>query len=661
MNSGKIPQQLFTEMLNSYRLSLEDFKEAENNQLEFSRSFTNKLFKKKDKNFHTITSKDDFNHLTDETEELPFLIYQPLNDHSRPYLEIGDILFSYRNGQFNGLDNALQMRGIYGLGIALSNPMKISNENEKRHEYKDYCVLVFYPFKLQKHLSVRDIQLNPITINLTPYNGNRNDSLQHIPNDKHYKSLSGMILYKNPHLKKAFEFINVHVEPRITPDILWNRQMNKGEENNIIFDYKTAFKNWLIKERDIKPKSQSNYISAINTLNKTWNTQNDNKIDIWVEPYIVKDQIGLNTLFNDFYIDELNQKQNNQLSAAIKYYFTFLDELSENCIQGINRIYFGAPGTGKSYTIEKFIKKNGIPHYNYKEDYSNVFRLTLHPEFTYTDFVGQIMPVVTPIDESHNKTRIEYKFTPQMFTRALRYAFDNMTEPVFLILEEMSRSNVAAVFGDLFQLLDRDENGESEYRIDNSFIASEIWNDYTKKIYLPNNFFILGTVNTSDQNVFVMDTAFKRRFEFEYIDAQKLVKDQNGEPLNNFTFHFLDDNEDILYDWATLYRTLNDFITKTDQEGLGLSEDKQLGQFFIKFKSNNNNYNYNQFSGKLLEYLWNDVQKASFSYVSIFKHDIQNFSQAYRAVRNGKNVFSKDFLNNLYANKEKIEGTHEEL
>lgn len=558
--SDFMTETLFEDLLDSYGMTIGDYSATENDQIAFSQRMVEKLFKKENKNFHTITSKSNFNHLTDESDETTFLLYEPLNNHSRPYLGIGDILFCYRSGQFSSLGEALKQRGIYGLGIALSNPLKISDKYTGHNDYKNYGIIVYYPFKLKKHLSVRDIQLNPSTIDLTPYNGNRNDSLQYIPKKKHYESLLGMILYKNPFLSEAFSFLNLDVKEKKIPDDVWH----KSEVDN--------------------------------------------------------DRVTVR-----------NEKTD---------------------ILGINRIYFGAPGTGKSYAIQQFIKENGITHYTNKEDCPNVFRVTLHPEFTYTDFIGQVMPVVTPVSEGSDQTKIEYTFKPQIFTKALKFAFEHKDEPVFLVLEEMSRANVASVFGDIFQLLDRDESGESEYRIDNDLIANEVFNDPSRKVYLPNNLFILGTVNTNDQNVFVMDTAFKRRFEFEYMDAQRIVKDDTGQPLNNFKFQLAGD---VSFDWVTLYQALNKFITNQKDEGLGLNEDKQVGQFFIKFRKNDETYNYNQFSGKLLEYLWNDVQKATYTDVSLFKRKFVNFSQIYQAVQKKKNIFSDQLLEQIRVTKQKLE------
>lgn len=646
IESEIIPVNLFEELLRSYDLSFEDFENGEKNQEDFSRSVIDKLFGKENRNYHTIISKDNFNNLTNESNETPILLYTPLNDHSRSHLSIGDILFSYRSGQFRDLDNALRMRGIYGLGIALSNPLKISDEYSGRNEYKNYGIIVIYPYKLIKHLSVRNIQLNPNTIDLTPYNGNRNDSLQYIPDKKHYTSLLGMLLYENPHFKTFYQRLNLDIQKEITPETLWSKK--NSSELKETKNYLELFKKWLNGQTELSSKTTINYISALNTLNRTWNEDNEVKIDIWNDPYYIKNEIGESTLLNNPSIISLNREQNHSQSEAINYYFRFLDELTKTEIIGINRLYFGAPGTGKSYSISEYIRDNGIPEYNEKSDFPNVFRVTLHPEYTYSDFVGQIMPVSIPVKGDKDRTRIEYRFTPQIFTLALKRAFKKEDEPIFLVLEEMSRANVAAVFGDLFQLLDRDENGESEYRINNSLIADEIWSDQNKKIYLPKNLFILGTVNTSDQNVFIMDTAFKRRFEFEYIDAQDIAKDENGQPLNNFTFNFkTEQNEDITVDWITFYTTLNEFITSKNEQGLGLTEDKQVGQFFIKFRTNDVDYNYNQFKNKLLEYLWNDIEGASFSDLKLFDNDIVNFSQAYRAVDEQQNIFSAEFLGRL--------------
>lgn len=311
---------------------------------------------------------------------------------------------------------------------------------------------------------------------------------------------------------------------------------------------------------------------------------------------------------------------------------------------GINRLYFGAPGTGKSYEIETFIKSHGIPNYSDLKGHPNVFRTTLHPEYAYNDFVGQIMPIVKNIEDGNNSKEITYEFKAQIFTEALKRAVTKSSEPVFLIMEEMSRSNVSAVFGDIFQLLDRNEDGVSDYRINNSFISQAIYNNETIPIYIPNNLFILGTVNTNDQNVFVMDTAFKRRFEFEYVDTQKFAKKSDGTFENNYIFKIFDiENGEQNVSWIEFLIHLNSFIV----DELELSEDKQVGQFFIKFKESNDVYNKDQLKGKLLQYLWSDIQEATYSDAQLFVPEIKSFGQLYRSFNSDINIFSMEFLEGL--------------
>ncbi len=309
---------------------------------------------------------------------------------------------------------------------------------------------------------------------------------------------------------------------------------------------------------------------------------------------------------------------------------------------GKNIIYYGAPGTGKSYGVSKEIEQ---VYPNFKDERSDdssfVFRTTFHPEYTYTDFVGQVMPKVT-------NGLITYEFVPGIFTQALAKAMDSKQEgrPVFLVLEELSRANVAAVFGDLFQLLDR-HNGQSEYSITNSLIAKEVYGDSgaESKIYIPNNLHIYGTVNTNDQNVFVMDTAFKRRFEWKYVST-KPVSDENN-PL--IKIKGLEGNDSNV-EWHKFYQRLNKFIT-TD---MALGEDKQVGQFFIKF-TDNDKENRNQLQNKLLQYLWDDVQGASFNGVKLFDPSISTFSELYDKFGHNQKVFSDDFLEKLFPYERTVE------
>lgn len=240
------------------------------------------------------------------------------------------------------------------------------------------------------------------------------------------------------------------------------------------------------------------------------------------------------------------------------------------------KILFGAPGTGKSFQVDQIIKEESILD-------ENLFRTTFHPEYTYSDFIGQLLPTIK--ENEKGETSITYAFNKGVFTKALEKAYEDTSIRVFLVLEEMSRGDVSAIFGDIFQLLDRIKDGPkkgySRYSINNDVLSKDIVNIIGNKILLPPNLFILGTVNTSDQNVFVLDTAFKRRFEWEYIST-KPVKDDDGNYINNVSIKIYTENNDpIKSDWIEFYQSLNKFISSKNY--LELGEDKQLGQFFLEF------------------------------------------------------------------------------
>ncbi len=276
-----------------------------------------------------------------------------------------------------------------------------------------------------------------------------------------------------------------------------------------------------------------------------------------------------------------------------------IEELTDTEIQSDlhakNLIIYGVPGCGKSYHIEKY--------YTGKFDMETMERIVFHPDYTYSDFVGQILP------QSKN-TDISYPFIPGPFTRILAKAYnpENKDKMFYLIIEEINRGNAPAIFGDIFQLLDRDENGTSKYTINNREIAKVLRGDNTDnfQISLPNNLTILATMNTADQNVFTLDTAFKRRWTMKSIENKfpldnngQIKKDDNGKPLHAYADTQIC-NTDIT--WMEFVETINPKIIELNK-GLG-TEDKRIGTYFateeeIKDKE--------LFSHKVLMYLWNDA------------------------------------------------------
>ena len=289
------------------------------------------------------------------------------------------------------------------------------------------------------------------------------------------------------------------------------------------------------------------------------------------------------------------------------------------------KIYYGCPGTGKSHKVkgltegadgEKtvYFDESGakVADVNAVEDKSklssNIFRTTFHPDYDYSSFVGSYKPVMQPVlDADGNETGKEdlvYAFVPQVFTNAYVRAWKSLADEsltdaekqVYLIIEEINRGNCAQIFGDLFQLLDR-KNGFSEYPIIpdaelRKYLAKEkIENNMLR---LPANLHILATMNTSDQSLFPMDSAFKRRWAMEYIPINL-----EQEKAKTFTFKV----KGVDYSWVEFLAKVNPLIRKATD-----SEDKQMGEFFIK-----ESVSEEDFKNKVIFYIWNDVCKDLYS------------------------------------------------
>ena len=324
----------------------------------------------------------------------------------------------------------------------------------------------------------------------------------------------------------------------------------------------------------------------------------------------------------------------------------------------LQQIIYGAPGTGKSHAIKMETKV--------WEEKGRVVRTTFHPDSDYATFVGAYKPTTESVQRyditnkpiiRDNKPVMEqiitYEFVEQAFLQAYIDAWKNREEPEFLIIEEINRGNCAQIFGDLFQLLDRGDDGYSEYAVRadkdlqkhlcKAFEDVEI-EDYPNiksgtELLLPNNLYIRATMNTSDQSLFPIDSAFKRRWDWKYVPIAK--GNDNGTELN-WKIE-IDGNQ---YDWWTFIKTINKHVFDTTN-----SEDKQLGFFFCK--ANNNIISAETFVCKVIFYLWNDVFKDFGFEDKIFedkedsvnpKLSVDKFYMANGAV-NGKKI--KMFLKNL--------------
>ncbi|MGX7092568.1 AAA family ATPase [Hutsoniella sourekii] len=250
-------------------------------------------------------------------------------------------------------------------------------------------------------------------------------------------------------------------------------------------------------------------------------------------------------------------------------------EYNSKIKQGLprNKIIFGAPGTGKSFRLNE--EKDAL-----LKDGGEYERVTFHPDYSYGAFVGTYKPI--PTIDSRGEESISYEYVPGPFMRLFVKAIKNLNSdeqerPFLLLIEEINRANTAAVFGDVFQLLDRKEN-ISEYPIQTSedmrkYLSKELGGlpDNYREIKLPGNLFIWATMNSADQGVFPMDTAFKRRWTFEYLDV-----DANENEISNLYVFLGSSAKEKKVKWNELRKGINDYLSNER-----INEDKLIGPFFI--------------------------------------------------------------------------------
>lgn len=272
-----------------------------------------------------------------------------------------------------------------------------------------------------------------------------------------------------------------------------------------------------------------------------------------------------------------------------------------------NFLLYGVPGCGKSFYVEK--------HYESKVEEGFTIRVVFHPDYTYSDFVGQVMPILKtiPNEQGEDEKKLQYEFVPGPFTQILQTAYLEPEKQCLLIIEELNRGNAPAIFGEIFQLLDRNDNGESKYGIYNADIAKYAYTDLTKydgwqeeavakeSIKLPPNLTIVATMNTSDQNVFTMDTAFQRRWQMKHIPNRFTGESLDEKTINHVAKHL--PNSEI--SWGAFAQTVNRKM-HTANLGFGGTEDKSLGVYFA---TDNDLDDAERFAEKVLKYLWDDAFK----------------------------------------------------
>ena len=420
-------------------------------------------------------------------------------------------------------------------------------------------------------------------------------------------------------------------------------------EFNIIDDVES--KN---KYVNIKPKyNMTPSIDRLNQILESTSVYDEDKLFYFIFKYgnFIKELGGV-SIFNTNTIYQSNKDRidaaynvfdmlnNENINIGYEYpsAITILKKHLRNCQdKPLQQILFGAPGTGKSHTINSdanITEKNSI-------------RTTFHPDSDYSTFVGCYKPT-----KDEERGEITYDFTPQAFTNAYVAAWKKVESPFFLIIEEINRGNCAQIFGDIFQLLDRDEYGYSSYKTTpDQDLANYIRKQFTdtdiddeevksgKKMQLPPNLYIWATMNTSDQSLFPIDSAFKRRWDWRYIPIDYTDRG-----------HYIACG-DTQYSWADFLQKVNDRVESVTQ-----SEDKKLGYWFMGNGTEQKEIAIDRFVSKVIFYLWNDVFKDfGKSGNTIFKDSFAKFHLFFDFSGKPKVDVVKAFLDALEVNSGEIE------
>ena len=330
-------------------------------------------------------------------------------------------------------------------------------------------------------------------------------------------------------------------------------------------------------------------------------------------------------------IDAFEQNSNlrNYFASQNFHEFDFSDNnnhpspsVSQNRNPGENIIYYGAPGTGKSHKIDTLCTS------------TNSIRTVFHEGFQYGDFVVSLKPRM-------NGGNIEYSFRPGPFCMALKLVEQNPDIPVYLVIEEINRASAAAIFGDIFQLLDRLPSGRSKYDI--SVYDTDML-DYLKdnapsslvgdRLHLSSNLNLYATMNSSDQAVMPLDTAFKRRWKFEYVPLD--FSGQNMATASEIQIGF-NDGSTLPISWKDFALTINDVLSKR-----GIPEDRLLGPWFLSESDIGDTSTFAQsLKSKVMLYLWSDVMQ-HYDKGILFSSNVKTFGELVVAFDGGAPVFSGD-------------------
>ncbi len=516
------------------------------------------------RNYFTISSKDSFSEMPTIIRDDSWgesIIYFPLNDHSRSFLKKGDVLFCYRQGQFSDLNEGLNQRGIYAIGIAGSDPVELFPNEEKHNKWG---VLVCFPIKLPNHLELRNIQMHPSTIDLTPYNGNRNDALQHIPNEKHYLTLLNMLYSRNNEIQDCFiEFFeDIKFENIDLPSSLFSKYYQNPHKGKLQIDSKSnliqeSFTEWFHKDENYK-KSYDGLVNVkvLNFWDKVFFDSEVFNIDCdKIEDSIIRIEKKISDKNNIEWksYSEASSKGAPEAVMGKNNYIKFLNEFLniEQNIENIrnSKYHLAVPTPTISLQNEKNISSINQTEFDINSFLNNIVKAgLLFSNQIIQRFVASLCTkpfVICSGLSGSGKTKLaqsfvhwicesgeQYKIIPvgadwtnrepllgypnglnqksyiipesgslQLILEASKKK--NQNKPYFLILDEMNLSHVERYFADFLSIMESKEklklySGDNRYSITTEESRPDDKYFVPQEIEWPNNLFIIGTVNIDE-------------------------------------------------------------------------------------------------------------------------------------------------------------------
>lgn len=425
--------------------------------------------------------------------------------------------------------------------------------------------------------------------------------------DFSYLNLAPSISFSNTGRRGPAKYFSISLIQLITvfEDILNNYQSFEQHQNYVEDDWRGLFSEYL-SDSIVNALSTVQTLPLFSVINKVNHVVNEIE-----EPFILRTMA-------------LSPERVSNVIAYLKKHIPnnekYIESISSviSAFSGENIIYYGAPGTGKSHKIDKLATDD------------NSIRTVFHSETQYSDFVGCLKPFM-------DGSNISYQFRPGPFSLALVKAANDATKQYFLVIEEINRAAAAAAFGDIFQLLDRRPDGRSQYSID---VVDADFKSYLEinaaaalvdgKLILPSNLSLLATMNSSDQAVMPMDSAFKRRWQFEYVSIES-----DTYPSGHFNLNVGADT--LTVSWENLSKVINNQLA-----GVQIPEDRLLGPWFVNEKELENSQA--TLAGKLAMYLWEDVLRHAHR-ESIFNTDkYPTLYQLIKGINANEMVFSDSII-----------------